>query len=51
MKEFDIQVSVITNCYGIEAKNKEDVIEQVKDQWWETYGIHLDNSEIKILDE
>ena len=45
MKEFDIR-EIIEDYY-----NKEDVIEQVKDQWWETYGIHLDNSEIKILDE
>ena len=51
MKEFDIQVSVITNCYGIEAKNKEDAIIKITDQWWEEYGINLSNNEIEILEE
>jgi|TARA_B100001250_G_scaffold192791_1_gene165744 uncharacterized protein YpuA (DUF1002 family) len=48
MKEFNIQVSVITNCYGIEAKNKEDAIKKITDQWLEDYNINLSNDEIEI---
>ena len=49
-KQYDAIITVEWAA-TIEAKNKEQFIESVKNNWWEEYNIELKDDEIKIINE
>ena len=50
MNEYHCVVKIEWGCNNHEAKNKEDYIEKVKDQYYELYGISLDREEITQIE-
>ena len=49
-KQYDAIITVEW-ATTIDAKNKEQFIEFVKNNWWEEYNIELKDDEIKIINE
>lgn len=50
MKEYSYVVKVEWSGCGIEAKNKEEAIEKIKDSFYDEYGIKLSDEEIMELE-
>ena len=51
MKTFYSNITLKFSGNGIEADNKEQYIEFLKEQFYEEYGISLDDDEIEIVEE
>ena len=51
MKEYTSEINIWFGGNNHEAKNKEQYIQKVKDQFWEDFGIKLANAEITNITE
>ena len=51
MKKYYSNITLKFSGNGIEADNKEQYIEFLKEQFYEEYGISLDDDEIEIIEE
>ena len=51
MKEYTSEINIWFVGNNHEAKNKEEYIKKVKDQFWEDFGIKLTNAEITNITE
>ena len=51
MKEYTSEINIWFGGNNHEAKNKEEYIQKVKDQFWEDFGIKLTNAEITNITE
>jgi len=50
MKEYQSNITLKFSGNYMEADNKEQYIELLKEQFYEEYGILLDNDEIEIIE-
>ena len=50
MKEFTSTIKIEIGCNNLEAKNKEEYIEKLKDQFYEDFNIELSDSEITQIE-
>ena len=46
MQEYTSTIKLEIGCNNLEAKNKEEYIQKLKDQFYEEYGIDLSDNEI-----
>lgn len=51
MKEWYAVVKITWSNFGIEGKNKEEAIKNLKETFYEQYGITLEDSEIIEIEE
>ncbi len=51
MKEYYSNITLKFSGNNIEAENKEQYIELLKEQFLQEYGIFLDDNEIEIVEE
>lgn len=51
MKEYFSNITLKFSGNNLEADNKEQYIEFLKEQFYEEYGIILDDDEIEIVEE
>jgi len=51
MKTFYCNVTVSFDGNGIEAKNKSDYIEKVKESFYEEFGLDIEDSDITNIEE
>ena len=47
---FDFEVTVSTQCFGIEADSQEEAEAKLKEQWLDDFNIELTDDEITITD-
>ena len=51
MKEYYSNITIKFGGNNLEANSKEEYIELIKEQFYEDYGINLDDNEIEIIEE
>tara|TARA_R110001583_G_scaffold38420_1_gene124201 strand:- start:183 stop:347 length:165 start_codon:yes stop_codon:yes gene_type:complete len=51
MKEYYSNITIKFGGNNLEANSKKEYLELIKEQFYEDYGINLDDNEIEIIEE
>ena len=49
-KDYDFEIKLVFDNYGIEADTEEKAIEQLKANFYEEFGIKLSDDEITLME-